>query len=422
MVKNIAIFLLLLIPPMSKLFYPSSMHLGFGVLTIIIIIHGLILGIKLNKKLNLYLLLFIGIDLIFKTINNSYYDKLICHYILLWLMINASFYFYKIIEKSLFDVQKTCNYIIIGLLIIGLLGYINFNPFDKAGRPLFIFDEPSHYIIYLSPFFLFYMFHGKNRIYKIIIFISVYLMIGLMVKSLLAFVLCLLFIALILFHDKKSFILYIAIATLVFIGFRAIDSGKLSHYVSDRMPSISLNATENKDGKLSERQDQQFNVSDGGFFVEIMNYAIENSYNGSLLVMLSGYQRAYAVLYNNHYLGLGFNNLGRVGPQLSAMEKIEKVYGGPLNLLDAGSLSPKIIAEFGVFGLIFLLLYIYKYIQVIRLSIKNYGIKGYEKNHLFYSIYLSSIIPIFCRYTSIFSVEILLIISSFFFLYKNKGS
>lgn len=422
MVKNIAILLLLLIPPISKVLYPSSMHLGFSLLTIIIISYGLFFGIKLNKIINFYLLLFISIDLTLKIINNSYYERLIYHYILLFLMFNASFSLYKLIENGFFHVRKTCNYIIAILLIIGLLGYFNFNPLDKGGRPLFIFDEPSHYIIYLSPFFLFYMLYGENKICKVLIFIGVYLLVGLMVKSLLAIVLCLLFIFLIFFHEKKIFILYTAIAVLIFIGFRFFDSGKINHYLSDRVPSITSNAKVNKGNKISQKQDQQHNTSEGGFFDKRLNAAIEDSYNGSLLVLLSGYQRAYAVLCDNNYLGLGFNNLGRVGPKLSAMEKIERVYGGPLNLLDAGSLSPKIIAEFGVLGLTFLFFYIYKYIKILKLSINDYLIKGSDKNYLFYSIYFSSLIPIFFRYTSIFSVESLLMISSFFYFYKCKKS
>jgi hypothetical protein len=422
MVKNIAVFLLLLIPPISKVLYPSSMHLGFSLLTITIVSYSLIFGIKLNKKLNFYLLLFISIDLTLKIINNSYYEKLVYHYILLFLLFNASFCLYKLIEDDFIDVRKTCNYIITGLLVIGLLGYFNFNPLDKGGRPLFIFDEPSHYIIYLSPFFLFYMLYGENKIYKILVFISVYLIVGLLVKSLLAFVLCLLFIFLVFFHDKKIFFFYIAIAALIFIGFQFLDSGKINHYISDRVPSISLNAKENIGNMVLQNQNQKLNASEEGFFDKRMNLAIENSYNGSLLVMLSGYQRAYAILYDKNYLGLGFNNLGRVGPKLSAMEKIERVYGGPLNLLDAGSLSPKIISEFGVLGLTFLFFYIYKYIKIVKLSINNYRVKDNDISYLFYSIYLSSLILIFFRYTSIFSVESLLMISSFFYFYKSKNS
>jgi hypothetical protein len=72
MIKNVAIFMLLLAPPISKIFYIGSMHVGFCILTLVIIIYGLIIGVKLNTKLNFYLLTFIFFDLILKILGNEY--------------------------------------------------------------------------------------------------------------------------------------------------------------------------------------------------------------------------------------------------------------------------------------------------------------------------------------------------------------
>jgi hypothetical protein len=92
----------------------------------------------------------------------------------------------------------------------------------------------------------------------------------------------------------------------------------------------------------------------------------EHTENLSSLVFLSGYERAYETLYSGHLIGVGFQQMGFVGPQGYYMAKVEQLTeGGQLNLYDGGSLASKIIIEFGLFGIFILLLYVYRFIKIL---------------------------------------------------------
>lgn len=80
--------------------------------------------------------------------------------------------------------------------------------------------------------------------------------------------------------------------------------------------------------------------------------------NLSNLVLIQGWERAYLSLQETFGLGLGFQQFGIWGPQGEWQDVIYGIAGEYLNLNDGGTTATKLIAEFGVFGIVLLLLFI----------------------------------------------------------------
>lgn len=84
-----------------------------------------------------------------------------------------------------------------------------------------------------------------------------------------------------------------------------------------------------------------------------------DSKNLSTLILLSGYERAYETISSGYWLGVGFQQMGFIGPPGDAMSSIKIITGGSeLNLYDGGTLASKLVTEFGFLGLICLVVYL----------------------------------------------------------------
>lgn len=96
------------------------------------------------------------------------------------------------------------------------------------------------------------------------------------------------------------------------------------------------------------------------YFLDRINLKpIDEINNLSLLVFLSGWERAYLNFIETNGFGLGFNMLGHYGEQGVAMDKVFDSSGSYLNLYDGGSLAPKMISELGLIGVLLLVLYLF---------------------------------------------------------------
>jgi len=85
----------------------------------------------------------------------------------------------------------------------------------------------------------------------------------------------------------------------------------------------------------------------------------EDSTNLTTLVFLQGWYLAFINTLNTNGLGLGFQMLGMPGTHLTPYsEAIVLITGSITNLTDGGLLAAKLIAEFGIVGLIICFLYI----------------------------------------------------------------
>ena len=113
---------------------------------------------------------------------------------------------------------------------------------------------------------------------------------------------------------------------------------------------------------------------DLSYYANRIDLSNEENNNLSALVYLQGWQMLNEAWQNTYGFGLGFQQLGVSGTKVDSAVIIQKLVGDDQNLLDGGFTIAKIIAEFGVFGVMSLLGYFaisLKALTVLRSSIKK---------------------------------------------------
>ena len=122
----------------------------------------------------------------------------------------------------------------------------------------------------------------------------------------------------------------------------------------------------------------------------------------SVLIFLSGYERAYLTLLDSYFVGVGFQQMGIIGP-LGEFQKIimQITMDGTMNTMDGGTLFSKLVTEFGILGIIVILAYVIKFIGVF--GVRNILLPG-DFKMIFYSVsFLSCAVLIFVRAVNYFS-------------------
>jgi hypothetical protein len=205
-------------------------------------------------------------------------------------------------------------------------GLFTFNSFSGKLGQYVIFKEPSHFALYLLPFYTYGILSGKYiRFYLTIILVSIVL-----VPSL-TLALAITFCAVIYFFGnlhciKKKAMFYIAFTlSASFVLFRIID---VSRYIDRINPILDFGSS-----------------------------SPSLSSNLSSLVWLNGWSQAFETLKATNGIGLGVQQMGcgsfREIGEFSPI--ITKLAGSTLNYNDGSFLASKIISEFGFLGILFVL-------------------------------------------------------------------
>ncbi len=150
------------------------------------------------------------------------------------------------------------------------------------------------------------------------------------------------------------------------------------------------------------------------YFSSLLSFA--NSTNFSVLVYLSGLERAFLNFTESLGLGTGFQQMGYNGVVGESQKVLESLGAGHLNLYDGSFIASKFISEFGLIGLIFCILFTLKFIKsFISFNSK----KSYSAQHvLAYCFLLSFIIPLFIRGAGYLNPYVFMMLSSMF-MYRN---
>lgn len=150
------------------------------------------------------------------------------------------------------------------------------------------------------------------------------------------------------------------------------------------------------------------------YFSSRLSFA--NSTNFSVLVYLSGLERAFLNFTESLGLGTGFQQMGYNGVVGESQKVLESLGAGHLNLYDGSFIASKFISEFGLIGLIFCILFTFKFIKsFISFNSK----KSYSAQHvLAYCFLLSFIIPLFIRGAGYLNPYVFMMLSSMF-MYCN---
>jgi hypothetical protein len=239
---------------------------------------------------------------------------------------------------------------------------IPFHILDWVSRKqMFIFSEPSHFAVAFAPFFLYKMLASQNR-YKHLF-------------------LCL------------SLAILLENVTLVVVALLGIIISVKRYGVMQVMGVISLI------GILAS-----FAIYFGDVFTFFLERTVlsADSENLSVLLFLSGYERAYLTFFDSYTLGVGFQQMGIIGPLGELQVAIKALTNGyTMNILDGGSLFSKLTTEFGILGIFLVLAYVANAIRVFRSSRSLSS--GHSRELFYIASFLSLSILIFIRSVNYFS-------------------
>ncbi|WP_342243431.1 hypothetical protein [Pseudomonas sp. OTU5201] len=267
----------------------------------------------------------------------------------------------------------------------------SFLNYSKYAKSIFPFSEPSHYaitvggILLAAGFYLHFLIRG-GLVLSVLFFALVY------PSTLL---LLLVFIMLFSYYVRSFVSLGIIVFFMVVLGYLILYYGFDVSYYEDRL---------------------SFD---------------ESTSNLTALVYMQGWESAYRALLHTNWIGLGFQNMGSLDPGVYG-ERIFQIVGIYKNREDGGFLAAKIIGEFGVFGLAFLLFYVIALCSSILYN-RNF-LKAYQEDRnkalelfpvssvLGCSLIVAFSIEVFARGYGYFSPGILLAMVSIFLVTKKRKS
>ncbi len=147
----------------------------------------------------------------------------------------------------------------------------------------------------------------------------------------------------------------------------------------------------------------------------IVSKGIENL-NVSSLAYFSGWERAFLTIKESFLIGAGFNRMGIVTPIGQYQEVIALLNLSELNLKDGTTCGSKLIAELGIMGIFMILIYL----VLLHKIYKRYLRKSiFEKEKLFISFLSIPIIEIFVRGVGYFSPNLLLFLTSLYWIRRT---
>jgi hypothetical protein len=255
-------------------------------------------------------------------------------------------------------------------LVLQIIGIIS----DKS---MIIFVEPSHFLLVYFPL-LTYVIFKTNKRHQVLLFIfssgSFFL-----IENLIGIVSLLLIFFVISWRKRGNILLFIFFPLLYFLVIY--------------LPQFT-------------------------YYLERLNFSVSSN-NLSVLVWLSGWERASNSLITTFLNGLGFQRLGFVGDTGYAMDNIYQILNGVfINLYDGGSLAPKLIAELGITGILLIVLYLIGFFKILQL--KNTSFKFKNIDYFFISLYLMFFVQLFFRGVGYFSTSMLFFSSSIYWYHSKQ--
>lgn len=163
-----------------------------------------------------------------------------------------------------------------------------------------------------------------------------------------------------------------------------------------------------------------------GYYTERLDISKENQ-NLSMLVYLQGWEQAQLNLVDSDGRGVGFQQFGIIGDRGEITDEIVKLAGGDLNIFDGGSVAPKIVGEFGIVGVMALLIYLFYFVTKVKWlhHVSMIGITSNEYKHIFFtSSFLMFSVDLFIRGTGYFSPSSFLFMTSLMWMnfYKPRDA
>ncbi|MBC2769844.1 hypothetical protein [Pusillimonas minor] len=285
-----------------------------------------------------------------------------------------------LVFASEIDLNKSIFFCFFILIFIGWLGFFTgggvgpYSGYIKAVPP---FAEQSHYALSVG-------FFALSSLLLSGLFFSLFIIFNLFVLAFLFPSLTLLLFAMISFllyflrFGKKRFVFFVVLFCLLFFSLISWISANI-HYFGDRLK-------------------------------------FDAATNLTTLVWFQGWDLAYSNLIRSYGLGVGAQRLGLSEDQLvGTTYEIYRLYGAQYNLEDGGFLASKIISEFGVLGIVFVLYCSCKicgyFLKLVSFGGRDAKTFVNDKAKIFYGLLIAFLVEMFFRGYGYYSPGVFLALS-----------
>ena len=290
--------------------------------------------------------------------------------------------------KNLTLVFKALFYLFSLFSVLSIFVFIlpNYDP-----KSVIFYREPSHFALDFLPLLLTATIMADFK--KKLLYLSIAFSLGLLLPNL-TLIIGVIFIALLILDVKR--------ASFCFLIFLVL-------FIASQNNPIVPRAI------FSQHKTLQEEKSINTYEYILKRLPIESSdkeKNLSLLALQSGYERAYLSFLDTYGLGVGFQQFEHSEKMGPSMIEIINILGIPLCLHDGCLVGAKFVGEFGVVGVVLILLYMIFAIKY-AINLRKFSLKrdvNFSSMYIFYSsCFVLFSIDIFLRGTGYFSS------SSFFF-------
>lgn len=268
------------------------------------------------------------------------------------------------------------------MLLSSIAAILHFSPFSSGlSKPVFFFNEPSHFALDFLPFLLYMTVTSSPRM-KLLLLLLGYA-IALLLENMTLIAGITLIVGLAIPLRRLLFLAPIAVILIFFTTAVNLD------YYSSRV-----------------------------------NLSSDNQ-NISTLVYLSGWERAYLNFKDTFGLGVGFQQFGIIGSRGEKMESLAALSADNLNLLDGGAVAPKFVGEFGLLGVAMLLAYLVYFAKSAKWLRKiSMGEVAFQARPrvFFLSCFVMYSIDLFVRGTGYFSSSGFLFVASLMWIILVKSA
>lgn len=384
--KNlISLISIIFIPPLCRFFLPvSSTAIGLAIacsILLLIMIFSKTRGLS-NQVFPLVAFLiflpihfFISILLVDLDIGRFIYSLFFTIFIVyIAIIVNENLFGYRDYEKN---PEKNIFLLFIFLIILSIL---DFQPeaIEPFYKPIFPFTEPSFFAIAFEPFLIWICVTEKRK-WISIFYIAMALLIGFFLQNLTMLV-CAFFAAFVSLAASRLVVILFAVSSaLLLIN-----------------PDIA-------------------------YFVDRLTASNESN-NLSALVYIQGWEMIQYYFSRTYGWGIGFQQLGETYFTSPASTSINALIGMDQNLNDGSFIISKLCSEFGFFGLIACVIYVYYFFRALNILRKIS--RGFQSSQpgkiLALSIFISYSINLFIRESGYFTGSGFLFLSSILFLSKSN--
>ncbi len=375
----------------SLLLHASSMRIGVTVGMMFIFTIYLITSKKdsftVNRKYLILMSYFMIVVLFQYVISSIIYGltdfvRFILSYFFIFSVFIVSIMLTKIINKTKdIYLNKTVFIAFWILFSVGIISSYLISNHLVYRKFMILFSEPSHFSLVYLPILLYvcYVQYINENNFKVIIYLLVSFAFTMMIQNS-TMLTGLLMIVFLLYSNKLIYLL--TFLFIFIIGIFLFYSDGINYFLS----RITLSA---------------------------------DSDNASVLVFMSGWERAYLAVIDSYGFGLGFQQMGIVGPNGAIMDKYSELGLGFLNFNDGGTLGAKLVAELGLFGLSILFVYLVAIYSISR-QIIHKKINDY-KSIFYYSIFIMTSITFFVRGAGYFTPTTFMFAASIYWIYTQKA-